>query len=608
MMKKLLYSMTLALLPLSAAAIVASPDPVVLTQPDGSTVTALISGDEHHHIIRTTDGVMILRGADGFYRYAGLDAENNIAALGSVARNAELRSAAEVKEVAAIDRTSLLDRAQADRTGRLKARRNRVTPQTTAAPRRADDGITRLPGLCDKAFPSFGEQKAIVVLVEYQDVRFEVNDPKDYFTRMLNEEGFSDNGATGSARDYFIANSYGQFKPQFDVYGPILLKNVRSYYGGNDLWGSDAHPEMMGVEACEQLDATVDFTEYDRDHDGSIDNIFIFYAGGGEHDGGGEDAIWPHAAHLSSWIATEYVYDGVRFDGYGCTCERQTGYTRPAAIGTFVHEFSHVMGLPDLYTTEYNGAYTPAKYSVMDQGPYNHEGHTPPYYSSFERTALGWMQATEFGADGWYTLDPLHESNKCYIIPSDDPNEYFLLENRQNNGNDYYIPGHGMLVWRIDYDHDTWEANEVNNNTKLQRVDLIEADGTTYANYRSGHPFPGTGKVTSFGYDTTPALSFRNGTETKIQLSFITEDDFNQRIGFAYTTDGSGGASVSEIGQGADAFTVEGRSVIASENLSVYTVSGAAVASLASGQSAVLPAEGLYIVRTAGSSTKIMVK
>ena len=123
--------MTLALLPLGAAAIVASPDPVVLTQPDGSTVTALISGDEHHHIIRTIDGVMILRGADGFYRYAGLDAENNIAALGSVARNAELRSAAEVKEVAAIDRTSLLDRAQADRTGRLKARRNRVTSQTT---------------------------------------------------------------------------------------------------------------------------------------------------------------------------------------------------------------------------------------------------------------------------------------------------------------------------------------------------------------------------------------------------------------------------------------------------------------------------------------------
>lgn len=607
MIKKILYSLPMALLPFGASAIIASPDPVVLTQPDGSTLSVVISGDEHHHILRTEDGVMILRGEDGFYRYAGLDDESRLAPIGSIARDAKLRSADERVEISRIDRGALLDRAQADREGRLKAKNSRIFPRRLTSTREGE-GAQRLPGLCDKAFPSFGEQKAIVILVEYQDVRFEVENPKDYFTRMLNEEGFADNGATGSARDYFINNSMGQFKPQFDVYGPILLEKNRAYYGGNDYWGSDNHPEMMSVEACRQLDESVDFTEYDRDHDGSIDNVFVFYAGGGEHDGGGADAIWPHAAHISSWIADEYIFDGVRLDAYGCTCERQTGYDRPAAIGTFVHEFSHVMGLPDLYTTEYNGAYTPGKYSCLDQGPYNNEGHTPPYFSAFERTALGWLQPTAFGEDGWYTLDPIHESNMAYIIPSDDPNEYFLLENRQKEGNDTYIPGHGMLIWRIDYDHDAWEANEVNNNTKLQRVDLIEADGTTYDSYRAGHPFPGSRNITSFGFDTKPALDFRNGTQTTIQLSHIEENPTTYRIGFAYTTDGSGGAGIGENLVDGDGYEIDGRMLNASVQLEVYSLSGTKVANVAEGNSLEFPAPGLYIIRTLSATSKVMVK
>ena len=188
-----------------------------------------------------------------------------------------------------------------------------------------------------------------MILVEYTDVKFHTaadgykTDAKDYFTRMLNEDGFNDFGGTGGAAEFYRFNSHGAFRPVFDVFGPVTLSHDMAYYGGNDSWwnGNDLRPEQMVIEACDMLDDEIDFSQYDRDGDGYVDNIFIFYAGRGESSGGSSDTVWPHAWNLASAGYSNEVHDGVIVDRYGCSNEWESG--RPDGVGTFVHEFSHMV-------------------------------------------------------------------------------------------------------------------------------------------------------------------------------------------------------------------------------------------------------------------------
>ncbi|MDE6556792.1 MAG: M6 family metalloprotease domain-containing protein, partial [Duncaniella sp.] len=343
------------------------------------------------------------------------------------------------------------------------------------------------------------------------------------FNRMLNEPGFSDYGATGSAVDYFIESSGGIFRPEFDVFGPVTLPNKMSYYGGNlTLMGGDKNAEAMIIEACQLLDDTVDFSPYDRDGDGFIDNVFVIYAGYGEASSGIADTVWPHSWDITKATTTPYIFDNVQLNRYACSNEWMDG--RPDGVGTFVHEFSHVMGLPDLYATSYNESFTPGTWSCIDRGSYNNVGMTPPLYSAFERYALGWIEPVEINGPMDVTL-PAIGANQCAIVKTDNPNEYFLFENRQQTSWDTYIPGHGMIVWHVDFDGPVWTSNVVNNTPDHQYVDLIEADGTQNELTRQSDVFPGTGGITSFTSTTTPAFKTWNGTLIDLPITNIAENN-----------------------------------------------------------------------------------
>ena len=360
----------------------------------------------------------------------------------------------------------------------------------------------------------------LVILVEYNDVDFTIEEPYDYFNRMLNEEGFADYGATGSAADFFKYNSMNAFEPEFDVYGPVKLSKNRTYYGANDPWGNDMRPHQMVIEALDALDSEVDFSQYDCDGDGYIDNVFIFYAGRGEASGGGAATVWPHANTLTALKEPDHVYDGVTADRYACTNE-WTG-SRPDGVGTFIHEFSHVMGLPDLYPTSYASSFTPDSWSAMDHGSYNNEGMTPPLYSAFERYALGWMRPNEIDRPITASLQPIG-NNMAGILRTDRDTEYFLFENRQQTGWDAYLPGHGMLIWHIDYNEAIWTNNTVNNTPSHQYVDLMEADNIRTEDTRSGDCFPGTANVTSFTAATSPGMTTWGGVDLEYPITGIKE-------------------------------------------------------------------------------------
>lgn len=324
-------------------------------------------------------------------------------------------------------------------------------------------------------FPTTGEVHSLVILVQFADTKFSTvgSDAHQFFNSMLNEPGFTySNGANGSARDFYVNSSNGKFQPQFDVIGPVTLPKKYSYYGANKGSSTD-NPvalEEFVREACTLADPLVDFSQYDHNQDGFVDNIYFFYAGKGEADSGDGNAIWPHSAYYAD-IAKEagatqksLKLDGIEVGNYTCSNEINGTVIKPqpAGIGTFVHEFGHVLGLADHYDIYYGMAtFTPGSFDTMDRASYNNNGNTPAAFSAYERACLGWLDLTVLnsGVDTLNVLPDLNDSNKAYVVPVGGTNdeEYFIMENRQQKGWDEFIPGHGMLLWHIDFDAKTWE-------------------------------------------------------------------------------------------------------------------------------------------------------
>lgn len=528
--------------PAAALAVKAYPGVIMASQPDGSVLPVLKRGDQWANYTTTAgaDGganYLLLPDAQGALCYASLDAAGRVVNTG--VRATANPTAAELDARRAIDPRAVIERhvegLQAAATLRREAY-GRLHPRRFAMPATAAGAQQRIPSnMLTTNFPSHGKQRAIVILVQYTDVKFNLADPAAYFNGMLNTDNFAEYGATGSVHQYFLETSGGRFDCDFDVFGPITLPRNRAYYGGNNsVTGQDMNPEYMVIHACQELDATVDFSQYDRDGDGIVDNVFVFYAGTGEATSGNANDVWPHSYDVRN-VGT-YRFDGVTLGNYACTNEwiAYDGNPRPDGIGTFCHEFSHVMGLPDLYcTNDYLSPFTPGDWTILDNGPYMNDGRTPPHYSAFERLSMGWIEPRFITERGNYELKPLGSDNECYVIATASDNEFFVLENRQKVGQDRYLPGHGMLIWHIDYLASAWRNNTVNNTNNAsaaehQRVDLVEANNQSRATTssltgRPGNPFPGTRKRTEFSTETEPAFVNWRGQDVGYPLTDIAE-------------------------------------------------------------------------------------
>ncbi len=563
-------------------AVKAHPGIITVTQPDGTTLDVRLMGDEHFHYYLTTDGYPLVNDNDVYY-YAKATPEGKLLRSPMTATRAALRSAEAKNFLKKVDAAATVE----------------------AMPRRY--GL--FPGA---SFPAKGEQKALVILVEYSDCEFFTPDAGEYFTSLLNTEGCDIDGATGSARDYFVQNSSGIFQPDFDVYGPVTLSRPMKYYGGNDMWGNDKAPHEMVIEACELLDDTVDFSVYDRDGDGVIDNVFVFYAGRGEATSGGANTVWPHSSRITDWEpGKEHRFDGVLLDSYACTNEQVGNHT--CGIGTFCHEFSHVLGLPDLYTTSYSSAFTPGSWSIMDSGSYNNDEKTPAGYSIFERYALGWIDPREInGSSREITLLPIAENDGGIITTAKDT-EFFLLENRQKEGWDNYIPGHGMLIWHIDYLERVWDNNTVNNSKSHQYVDLEEADDIQSEFTRAGDSFPGTNGKTEFTRDTSPALCPWTDEDLHLAITEITETA-DGLIKFNVTkTDDQNTVNLDKTTLGETNIYTHGRTLhVSSDTPATITVANShgitIYSDTAISATVTFPSAGLYIVTVGGQSRKIAVR
>lgn len=569
MKTKLLTAFLFLVTAISAVAIPARKGTYVYTQPDGSSFTVRVTGDEFSHITTTVDGRPIVRQENGWYCYASFDAEGRSASTGA-------RVGLDAPQGAtAIPHTARL-RLSAPRRAAAGVRRQRAAASTsafTSAHNTSHNASTNATGLAANVSPATKaskEIKGIVILAQFPDLKF--NFGRGQFVSLLNEKGYSVNGAEGSAVDYFNDQFGGAASFSFDVGPVVTLSRNYAYYGENNSKGEDKHPAEAVYEACILADKDVDFSKYDINGDGVVDNVFVFVAGGTEADGAGDDHIWAHSWAFIDALGTTLTLDGVTIDTYALSSElmyyQSMSKRTMTSIGSFCHEFSHVLGLMDLYDTDYEDSDGKSEAlwfttSLMDGGNYNNDGRTPPHYNAVEMEQLGLGTYEEFRT-GQHTLAPITSSRKYMRMDSDIDGEYYLLECRALEGWDKYIGGSGMLIYhvdrgansagyspRFDFDmaaYDRWWYNEVNCRPEHQCVDLIEPISNAQSANQVFWPYT---VHNEFGPETSPSLSFWSGECSEYAFKDI------QRSGSDVTFTVSGLLSISAVEAFQDAAIIQ---------------------------------------------------
>ncbi len=479
-MKKILVAFTMMAMAITAMAVPAKRGTwKTLKLENGTEIRAQLVGDEFGHYWVSEDGTVYAKNGEEYYH--AIDKE-------AVSKKAKLRR----------------QETNKNRTKRLVARQARKAPLYS------------------------GVKKGLIILVNFTDKQFKSEHDNALFTRIANEENFSEGNFKGSMRDYFKAQSFNTFELDFDVVGPVTVSHPYAYYGKNDEYENDVHPAEMVIEAVNLAKQQVsNWAQYDWDGDNEMDQIYVIYAGKGEADGGTENTIWPHAWSLESAAAYDdgngaITVNSIKIDTYACGSELE-GTGNICGIGTMCHEFSHCLGYPDYYDIDYSGGQGMGYWDLMDSGSYNGDGYLPAGYTSYERWTAGWTEPTVLETEdvNVENMKSLQSSGESYVIYNKrNRNEFFMLENRQLDSWDAGLPGKGLLILHVDYNASIWESNQPNDDPNHQHMTWIPADNkyqySTYMGQKSytvegmendTYPY---GTNNAFNKDTQPASKLYN--------------------------------------------------------------------------------------------------
>lgn len=471
---------------------------------DGSYVNLQLKGDEYKKWALTEDGYTLLRDSTGEWRYVGMDGQ------GEVGMSEWVLSAVRSQEVVDFLRSTPKGLEFHQQTGMLKSVRK--------VQRRELHG------------PVAGEQKTLVILMQYKDSKLEKLQAD--FDALFNQVNYRADGARGSVKDFYRENSYGRLDLNCDVLGPFTSAQDMNYYGANGRSDQDEHPEQLFLEALEFASSQVHISDYDTDRDGYINNIHIIFAGYGEEAGGPADAIWSHEA----LFAEPLVVDGIKITGYSCAPElrgnRGSGISR---IGVHCHEIGHSFGALDFYDTDYevNGEFPgTGKWDLMASGSWNNEGVSPAHFNPYVKTMFGWTDCEVLGeACDNVILPPALDNNKVYRIDTGMDDDYFLLENRQQDGFDEALPGSGLMIYHVLSQIGQRSADNTINAAYPQmcypvcagsEFAIPEKNPLSYGNVDSGMcPFPGESTTAEFTRLTKPAALSFDGKPANVGLKNI---------------------------------------------------------------------------------------
>ncbi|MFZ4399952.1 MAG: M6 family metalloprotease domain-containing protein [Bacteroidales bacterium] len=505
-------------LSINSVAVPAYPHPIEFTQPNGAKIMIQIKGDEKIRWAETMDGYSILFNKTGTYEYAVLDSKNDMQVSGRQAKNKENRNIEESNFLNTIPKYIHYSPAQVQM---LKTAWSIYDTEST------------------NVFPTTGNRNLICILIGFTDVPFTKTNAD--FNNLFNQINYTTDGATGSVKDLYLENSYNQLNLTVTVAGPFTASQNMAYYGADAGSNHSPNARYLITEAINAANPTVNYANYDNDNNGTVDGVYVIFAGYGQEAGASTNAIWSHASSISPSL----TLDGKTISKYSCSPELRgnsgDGITR---IGVICHEFGHVLGAPDYYDTDYatNGQYDgTGDWDLMAGGSWNNNGRTPAHHNAYTKTMVyNWATPTILSSASLITLHNSVDSSKSfYRYNTTTTNEYFLIENRQQTKFDAFVPGHGMIIYHVDKNFINSGGNAFNSTSHQGMYPVCANAGgnapTTYGTINSsGCPFPGTGGKTSFTDITTPNSKSWANANTAKPITNITENTTNKTISFAF--------------------------------------------------------------------------
>lgn len=498
------------------SAVPAYPFQITVLQSDNTELYLFLKGDEKVNWAKTLDNYTLMVSKNGDYVYAIPDSKGGMKPSEMIAHNEEDRSAKEIEFVSRLDKNLFYSPEQIDYLKQIWEFK----------------GSDNFLKAFYQAKSTNRELRILVLLAEFADVQF--THDADYFDALFNQVGYNVNGNEGSVRDYFTASTFGHVTVIADVYGPYRSSAGQAAYGYNTVGMIGA--KNLLTEMISLADQDVNYSNYANYGGNYVDCVYMIYAGC-SYSNGELNAIWPHRSGLYPAIQK----DGVYVQDYACSSELggTTQYgTTPPVVGTVCHEFSHVLGLADVYDTDYedNGqAFASDGWDIMASGNYNNGGKTPCLWSAFQRSSMGFLDLVELSFStpvGNKTLHSLNTNNTAYKI-AHSPTEYFVLENRQKEGWDRFLYGHGMIITHIDMSVPGWNSNCANCNSTLMGIDIEEANPQTKYN-RPSNTFPGTSNIQNFTDNTNPNSLSNNYSQLNKPIFRIKENSITKNISFDY--------------------------------------------------------------------------
>lgn len=528
---------------------------LTLTQPDGSVLQARVVGDEFAHLMVDLQGNALIQNSEGWWCYAAFSGDGSMRSTGTVAGD-KLRPASaaggDIGEVLrkwsaqnkrALVRNPLVATKGGQVAGAWKkagsslgtgagwTRNCAGEGAASGSEAEAKSDTEAGSGGTGSNTPEVIRKRCLVLLAEFKDLKMSF--ASERFENLMNT-------GEASVRKYLDDQFLGRYDFVFDVAPIVTLSQTHQYYGKNSN-GKDSRAAEAVAEACRLAAANgTDFSIYDTDNDGKVDDILLFYAGKDESEGGGDDCIWSHAWKLSA-ANIKLILNGKVIDSYAATSElslRSSGKYQFKTIGTICHEYSHSLGLADMYDTDYGGSGGEAdglwkSTALMDKGNFNNDGRTPPYYNAIDRDMLGIGQCEEL-KEGHYVLEPINLNGRFLRMDTANEGEYYLIECRTNTGWDIYTRCKGLAIYHIDksanltgyspvYERNAsaaerWTSNEVNCRPQHQCADMIES--LDNANDISQIMWP-YGKNNSFTPQSSPSFTLWDGSSSPLSITDI---------------------------------------------------------------------------------------
>lgn len=482
-------------------------------QPDGTSISLKMKGDGVLHWFVTKDGQKVLRDKNSWFVYATQDAKSYMIPSSARVGKSDVRD----NGLSTVVTKNLFFSKE-----QIRERENSYFGK-----KRVNSYVLRSPQLASKTsnFPTIGKFKGLMILAEFPDKPHVVSASK--FHDIMNQENYNE---TGSFRDYYLENSYGKLDVTTDIvqsetndYIWVKLPHNMEYYGGNrDKSGSDKNPQQMIIDAVLAADKYVDFSQYDNDKNNMVDNVMVIHSGYGEEGGAEANTVWSHRYMLGD-KAVEV--DGVKVSDYITFPELSENRGENSTnIGVLVHEFGHALGLPDYYDTDAGASggigLGLGDWDVMDHGSWNASGVTPAHHNSYSKHLLGWLDIPVLNDEANPVSGKVELKNQAendsedkdrvcaYMIKTSIPNDFFVLENRQQRLFDSKLPSHGMIVYHVDRTKQyIWDHNNVNDDPGHECMRLLFAGGVFKKSAQTySVPFPGNNRVTRLTDYTTPNL------------------------------------------------------------------------------------------------------